>query len=84
MLPEPLSEGLQGLEARAPLGGMKAHAFQGTVIHGEEDRGLAFADGKSCGQIAASHLLDSAGGDGAVMNSGARVRIISGKGSVKD
>ena len=42
------------------------------MIHGEEDRGLAFSDGKSCGQIAAPHLLDSAGGDGAVMNCGDR------------
>jgi len=34
ILPDPLPDGFQGLEAGAALGGMNADALQGTVIHG--------------------------------------------------
>src|SRR5574341_1362105 len=76
-LPHPLSEGLQGLETGAALGGMNAHAFQGTVIHGKEDSRLAFGGGKSRGHISAPHLVDSGGGDSAVMEDRKSTRLKS-------
>src|SRR3974377_1661287 len=71
-LPHPLSEGFQGFETGAALGGMNADAFQGTVIHGKEDSRLTFGGGKSRGHIRAPHLVDPGGGDSAVMDSGSR------------
>ena len=51
VLPQPLAQRLQRLEARAGTSRMDANAFLRAVVHGDEDSGVALAGGEAGGRV---------------------------------
>ena len=71
VLPDPLVDRLQGLEACPGTGGMDAHHVTDEVVYGHEHRGRPFQTGMNLGGIGAPHAVRALRDEGAVVDPGA-------------
>ena len=68
VLPEPLPQRLQRLEARARSRRVDADALLRAVIDGDEDGGVPLAGGEAGGRVGPPHLVRPLGGDRPVVH----------------
>ena len=67
VLPQPLAQRLQRLEARAGSRRVNADTLLRAVVDGDEDRGVALAGGEARGGVGSLHLVGTLGADRAVV-----------------